>query len=249
MLSKQLIEGDARFLQQEYAQTFLNSFIDKSLTPKCIFIHIPKCAGSTIRNNFHLVSSWEYHATAATFIEAFNQTNPNQGLDIFLSHHPFTVVRNPFDRVVSWFFYHRASVWVHGRYEPSDPSYNVKTTDPKLAFESWVLDRCPTHWATTDTIESSYHVFKTDPRPVAVWRQLNWLEYKDEVVVPDFNIIRYEKLEDTIPQLKDSGNDRRLKKSDRDSDYRNYYTNSKLIDIVTELCADDLDYFGYQFGD
>ena len=229
--------------------TFLNSFIDKSLFSKCVFIHIPKCAGTSVRNNFHLVSSHEYHATVTSFIEAFERTNPKTGLEEFLNRDPFTVVRNPFDRVVSWFFYHRAAVWSHARNNYKfEPIYNVSISDSKLAFEKWVLDRCPTHWEKDGG--GGDHIFDIDPRPVAVWRQLNWLEYNNEVIIPSCNIVRYEELEDTIPQLRISGHPhRRMKKSKRDSDYRNYYTNSKLIDIVTELCKDDLDYFGYHFGD
>ena len=239
-----------------------------------------------MRNNFHLISSHEYHATATTFIDALERTNPKTGLEEFLKREPFTVVRNPFDRAVSWFFYHRKAVWSHGREDYKyEPIYKVSISDPKLAFEKWVLDRCPTHWDTpwspapdwakrsdqatvcldpfTRSVNdprpaatwaepharSGYHVFKNDPRPAAVWRQLNWLEHNNEVVVPSCNIVRYEELEDTIPQLRDAGVQRRMKRSKREKDYKDYYTNPKLIDIVTELCKDDLDYFGYQFGD
>ena len=239
--------------------TFLDSFIDRSLIPKCIFIHIPKCAGTSVRNNFHLISSHEYHATATTFIDALERTNPKTGLEEFLKREPFTVVRNPFDRAVSWFFYHRKAVWSYGREDYKyEPIYKVSISDPKLAFEKWVLDRCPTHWDTPwgqhptwaePHPRSGYHVFKNDPRPAAVWRQLNWLEYNNEVIVPSCNIVRYEELEDTIPQLRDAGQQRQMKRSKREKDYRDYYTNPKLIDIVTELCKDDLDHFGYQFGD
>ena len=65
----------------------------------------------------------------------------------------------------------------------------------------------------------------------------------------DYDELDYEELEDTIPQLRDAGVQRRMKRSKREKDYKDYYTNPKLIDIVTELCKDDLDYFGYQFGD
>ena len=84
-----------------FAGAFLESFIDRSLIPKSIFIHIPKCAGTTIRSNFHIIPSSEYHGTATGFIEAYERSTPGAGLEEFLKFNPFTIVRNPFDRVVS----------------------------------------------------------------------------------------------------------------------------------------------------
>jgi hypothetical protein len=156
MLSKQLIESDPQWLKPVPVETFLHSFIDRSVIPKSIFIHIPKCAGSTIRNNFHTISSHEYHATVTTFIEAFECTSSGKGFDEFLSRNPFTIVRNPFDRIVSWFFYHRSAIWSHGRYNYKfEPIYNASTTDPQVAFEEWILNRCPTHWGEIFRLKNS----------------------------------------------------------------------------------------------
>jgi hypothetical protein len=63
---------------------------------KCIFIHIPKCAGSSINRELNLKSvGFSGHSPASYHSEYLNQ---------YLS---FTFVRNPYDRVVSAYKYFR----------------------------------------------------------------------------------------------------------------------------------------------
>ena len=205
-------------------------------SPKCIFIHIPKCAGTTIKENFRLHGAPWTHNNVTHIIDG--DTKKFNSVEKFLKYNPFTIVRNPFDRMVSWFFYHKSLSVEELGSGPGRPASALYAT----SFEDWVMNNCPHHWDYSGRGVPQY-----------VWRQLNWIEYtwpypdrwRTEVVIPKANIIRYEELETVIPQLKNSSH-RFEKKSER-GDYKQYYTSSKIIDIVTELCKDDLEYFNYSF--
>jgi len=67
------------------------------------------------------------------------------GLKQFMEHNPFTVVRNPFDRVVSWYFYHTKREALKG--------YSA-------SFDDWVKKGMQHHWPNF---------------PANVWRQLDWI--------------------------------------------------------------------------
>ena len=65
---------------------------------KIIFIHIPKCAGKSVEKalfNREVYNSSANHATVDTFVE-------RHGEDIWNEYTTFAVVRNPWDRLVSW---------------------------------------------------------------------------------------------------------------------------------------------------
>ena len=90
---------------------------------KFIFIHIPKCGGSSVEKCL----KWKgcKHHT----MEFYKKENPNIDLN---NYYKFTFVRNPWSRAVSWFFFHRRMK-------------RLKLYQG-LSFQNWCKNDLPTHW-------------------------------------------------------------------------------------------------------
>ena len=85
------------------------------INKKIIFIHIPKTAGTSIikycQNNFSIYDGWDIKVkllekfnTDSSYINTHDFTKTND-IEKLSSYNKFTVVRNPYDRMVSWYFY------------------------------------------------------------------------------------------------------------------------------------------------
>ena len=104
---------------------------------KCIFIHIPKTGGSSINtvlrghgglSLFGDVPKGERrngqpgHYHHFRWHEVKNHVDP----EVWRNYFKFAVVRNPWDRVVSWFEYHKVT---------------KSNTERKMTFDQWVRKR------------------------------------------------------------------------------------------------------------
>ena len=95
-----------------------------------LFISIPKCATNTIREMFELGPNRDNDNTSHPIIY-----ENHQRLDVLEKKYNlddvyiFTFVRHPFDRIKSWYYFHK------GKF----PEY-------KLPLNEWIKDGCKTHW-------------------------------------------------------------------------------------------------------
>jgi len=204
---------------------------------KAAFIHTPKCAGTTVRelikkdykesiayipdnrsrhwaraNNLTLQKDWYFHTTSMPDFP-------------FL----FTFVRNPFSRLVSFWFYAKAR---NRRWLPWELSFyefiklvTKQTFDQKRDdFFAWSHVRPYTH-------EDSVIFSNGSPA----------IDYigKVENYQIDLGVI-FTNLDLPVPPEEE-----RVRTTDH-LHYSRYY-NKESIEIVSEFYSDDLEYFGYEF--
>lgn len=191
--------------------TYLDSFI---------FIHINKTGGSSIEKALNLPFE---HKTA---LQKINEIGEKR----FKAKFSFAVIRNPFDRLVSQYFYRLQ------KNQALPPEKKKPLGIKPIEFKEWVRE---THVEYNSFYRHNPSMFQP---------QYVWITNKDGEVVIDF-ICRFENLSHEIDQVsKIIGRDinlPHLKKSKR-KDYREYY-DSETIEIVNSYYEKDLEMFGYQF--
>ena len=100
-------------------------------THKAIFIHIPKNAGTSIETYF-ANSSFRIQPNKHADIYEIKRKFKNS----YKNYRKFTIIRNPYDKMVSWYFYLKR---------------NLNSNTEVLDFNDWILD--PTKlWHANDPI-------------------------------------------------------------------------------------------------
>ena len=202
---------------------------------KPVFIHISKNAGTSICNTAGLSITVAGHRTAKSWVAENGKNAPL-----------FAVVRNPFDRVVSEYFYRR-NRFIHGEKNPH-------LSNLGKPFEEWVI-------ATyRDGEYSSRHFFEAHGVPFhsfnmigdcLLWflPQVRWIADEKENMLVD-EILRYESLEDDWRRFSNKfGINRVLAQhnvSQRGRDFRVYYS-QQSYEVVNAYFKKDFQAFGYTF--
>lgn len=189
---------------------------------RCIFVHIPKCAGiSMVRSLFGDFDCG--HTGLRRYQIMF-------GPEEFNRYFKFTVVRNPFDRLVSAFHFLKK-----GGLNEKDQSWAQRHLAAYEDFDSFVRG-----WLTRGRIRTALH-FRD---------QCSFLCVEDTRPAVDF-IARLENLpEDFAVICQRLGIQATLQEANRnpsrEKDYRGYYTPESRA-IVEQVYADDLRVLGYTF--
>jgi len=93
---------------------------------KFIFIHIPKNAGTSIRNSFDIqgydkkVVRRKYPHYPCSSIKEYC------GIEVWDSFYKFAIVRNPYERMVSYYHFHKS------------PQYKYKSKAVNYSFSDWL---------------------------------------------------------------------------------------------------------------
>ena len=180
---------------------------------KFIFIHINKTAGSSVEKALRLPFE---HKTALEKIDEIGRHNWDQKLT-------FTIVRNPWDKVVSHYHY---------RVKTNQTDLGVNT----LEFNEWVK-------RAYGNKDSFYY-----DNPKMFMPQLDWISDENGVILVD-EIIHFEKLDTEFTAVLEKIGKRKklphVKKSNR-SNYRDYY-NDETIEIVKVWFDPDIKEFNYTY--
>jgi len=188
----------------------------------CIFVHIPKCAGIAVCQSLFGVPSCG-HKPLRLFQIMYS---PEE----FRSYFKFTVVRNPWDRLVSAYCFlkdgginERNRLWA----EANLAGYEN--------FGAFVHD-----WVNPKNIQSSHHFTP----------QCDFICIEKNRPAVDF-IGRHERLAEDFARICERLNVKATlqawnKGQSRARDYREYYT-PETRRIVAEVYADDIELLGYEF--
>jgi hypothetical protein len=191
----------------------------QSETENCMFVHIPKCAGTSVRQS--LFGRDGGHRPLETFRTMVPQ-------NVFDRCFKFTFVRNPWDRLVSAFFF----------LKKSDLERNQRFNRRHLAayedFDSFVR-----RWLTRKSIWSFTH-FLPQCHFICIDQRLG-VDFVGfyENLAEDFAIVAKRIGRPTVLR-----EENRL--GGRARDYREYY-NDETRKIVAEVYAEDIALLGYSF--
>jgi chondroitin 4-sulfotransferase 11 len=204
------------------------------LKNKYLFVHINKSGGGTITNNMKKNGETKITGVHRTLHDMLNIAKTKHDLyinDIFT----FTMVRNPFDRMLSLYLYyrkHNANEFFSGKSEIDDD------------FNDWIeyiysrdFDRTRNHGG----VNVFNHCFSN---------QLNWLKDDAGTLININKILKYENNEYDhlyMDILKLSNYDSStIVHPTNHTHYSHYYT-EKSIELVSKHYKEDLDYFDYKF--
>ena len=182
-----------------------------------LFIHIPKCAGRSVERYFEYKG--RRHRTLDEYIK-----KEGERIESFFK---FSFVRNPWDRMVSWYFAHKGQ------------GYEPKTRE---GFQDWIKGGLINHW--TDKTIDDVNWKNKDP--------LSMTEFlvTDKSVEFDY-IGKVENLEEDLKKICSMKGIRsraeilNIGKTKRE-EYK-YYYNDECANIVKERFAEDLYNFDYKF--
>jgi chondroitin 4-sulfotransferase 11 len=187
---------------------------------RCIFIHIPKCAGIAVARS--LFGKPVGHLSALDYLTVFGKKD-------FSGYYKFTIVRNPFSRLVSAYEFMQ-----NGGYGKADDEI-VAIVKQYPSFEDFVLNYLTPQKAKAIRHFRPQHFFVCD----SSYNLMVDFAGRFENIEHDYEIIR-----------KKTGIGESLKKinttrSER-SNLKEYYKNPQVINKVKEIYYKDFEIFHYQ---
>lgn len=189
---------------------------------KCIFIHIPKTAGTSILKS---LSGRRIHRDHATYFDYLRADS-----DKFAEYFKFTITRNPYDRIVSCYKY------LHQGGNQKDDLYFKELFNTHFdTFERFVLD-----YLDKDRIHE-HRLFKP--------QYLYIFDHKEQCQV-DY-VGRFEDLDTAfsfISQKLNLSSDLLHTNKSKRSSFQDYYTNPKVKEKITYLYKKDLSLLNYSFN-
>lgn len=185
----------------------------------CIYIHIPRAAGTSVATAIfgREVVHWalkDYEATGVDLSEYWK----------------FTIVRNPWDRLVSTYEYLKRGGMA--RY-PYDQAMGSLITRRRFTFERFVKEWLPGREYSYIHFFPQTHFISTRENDIGV----DFLG-RFESLEHDFNVVAGKLgIEASLPKLN---------LSSRSQDYRKYYT-AELVELAQQIYADDVRLLEYTF--
>jgi hypothetical protein len=191
---------------------------------RCIFVHIPKCAGMSVRQGLFGDRTQRGHFAIRHYMLIY----PRQDFDAFFK---FAFVRNPWSRLFSAYTYMK-----QGGGNAYDQAWAARHLGAVSSFEEFVL-----HWVTPRNVEPALH-FRPQCRflcrPGNRSPLTNFIGFY-ESLAEDFEMVRR--------RLGVSGALAHVNRTGAPgTDYRDHYTDA-MVAAVAEVYREDIATLGYTF--
>lgn len=189
---------------------------------ECIFIHVPKVAGTSI--NHAIYGRTLGHYSACEIMNKFPR--------LFNESFTFSLVRNPWERVLSAYrFAKQGKTESMGVYKPEQyqiPEFNT--------FESFILN-----WLAHKNVDELDFIFQTQSRFL--------IDSQGDILV-DY-VGKLENMSEAISYIESKINRTLIiphaNKVERKGSYHDFYTSQEMIDIVKEKYSRDIELFDYKY--
>jgi len=194
---------------------YFNSPIRKGKKKEFIFIHIPKTAGTSMTKIFG--EAFQKHNSAKEVIETIGKEEWNKA-------YKFTVVRNPWDKVLS-------------QYKFRVKTNKTKMGTNKISFKDWVA-------CTYGEPKDKYYYHN----PTKYKTQIEWLKNDEDIIDMD-KILRFENLNNDFKSVaKIIGINSELPHINKTTvaNYRDFY-DEDTRQIIEDCFAEDIKVFEYKY--
>ena len=189
--------------------------IIKYKNKKIIFVHIQKSGGTSVLKFF---KNKKNHNKIKDDIKYLKNKKENIN-----NYFKFTIVRNPWDRIVSFYHYHKQKL-IKGIVVSNTWKY-IKN----LKFHDFLKSHQFQKWASRNNI-------------------VDYITYKDKIYIDYF--INFEKLKDDFEIIKKIADKHGVLPVTNKSKHHNYekYYDKKSKKIISDLFQREINFFNFKFG-
>ena len=249
----------------------------KYMTGKNILIlHIPKTGGNSIQNYFSKLENFNSYSIGHDInscktggqIKLFVNGNyiKDSRIDNLNNFFKITIVRNPYDRIVSHYNFELTTLENHLKmFDIAEKKYNEKLNNLNFSTRKQLFNEVFFDWQSKESkinsrTLSNYELVKNQYESLKSlgfknWVRINGNKYKynyNEFIQKSDYVIKFENMNADIENLKlllDIKSDIKmlhLIKSNRKLDYRDYY-DEETKEFVYKLFENDIKLFNYEF--
>jgi hypothetical protein len=210
-----------------------------------IFIHVPKTGGETIEL---LLNIQKFHDFAYIRKKAYTEKEWNSAFK-------FAFVRNPWDRLVSWYFHLRKHLYFDDIKNTTN-DLEKQSTCYKLLDDGFLMK--PNHHREL-AVQTTFREWVTEILTNPIYRKPDWgpnslnynMLYHDNQLMVD-EIFKFENYEENLKKIlsKIGKSDliSKIQKTNRTihDSYQSYY-DEQTKELVRRYFAKDIETFGYKF--
>jgi hypothetical protein len=190
---------------------------------KIIFVHINKTGGTSIEKAF---GSKRDFSISDQIIpkDIIDQV----GMQVWADYYTFAMIRNPWDRFISEYFFRKTS--------PLCPPRVALTS--KMSFKEFVLDR----------YEAMHNPSTAKSELIRFQSQILWLLDQRGNLMVDF-IGCFDFLQESFDAIKPNSRMKLPHENKTDHKYYSEYYDEESMNLVRKLHLEDIEAFNYKFGE